>query len=464
MLELKTPKERASHAMNLAQSFQLVTHHGILYMPADFEDRTFMNGVVPERTVWIPVTANDLQQLSKKLYKMLFSSEKELVAFEFMVHQGATTPDKVLDEILVNTKSGLRRLDPEGVLQPASGVFVPNYIQVPLSDDQAVKDEVLQVIVDWVGGEDEAHSLLYHLATTLSPGYSAVKYVLLLGGGRNGKGVLLKMLHSLFSAGNMSSISRQYMSDASPACFDLNGKLLNLVFDGPSTYIKDSGPEKTLVAGEPLTIRKLFSSQGSTVQTNALFVEALNNEPKSKDKSPALQKRLMRYQFSKVFALDKTFERKMLSEKYLGAFLSLLIDHFVREPEIAEKLAPTSSAEDLQVEYQMHNSIALQYIEHLELHSNMFPQGIIGIEFSEVAATFRAWRVAMGDNTSWTDGELLNLFKDSVTTTRKSISTPRGPRKVRVIDGYTRDAEELCARLKENEENAAELLGSLVED
>ena len=85
-----------------------------------------------------------------------------------------------------------------------------------LNEDVADKDRVFGVITEWLDSEEEAHSLLHHLATALAPGWSAVKYVLLLGEGRNGKSLLMKMLHQMIGWDNVSSVTRQNDRRAEP--------------------------------------------------------------------------------------------------------------------------------------------------------------------------------------------------------------------------------------------------------
>ena len=264
-------------------------------MPADYE--TGDTSVTPpaERTMWIPLNREAIRRLGSEQYDILFSSDGELASFDFMVSQNSRPVDGPISTLLVRTGDGLRELRGDGQLHEPTGWFVPNTLAPMLNEDQVEKDRVFEVLADWLDSEEEAHALLRHLATALAPGWSAVKYVLLLGEGRNGKGLLLKMLQTVFGRDNVSSVSRQHMAEQSPVVCELNGKLLNIVFDGMAEYVKDSGTEKTLVAGEPAAIRRLYESTPTFVQTNALFVEALNHEPKSKDKSLALQKRLIRF-------------------------------------------------------------------------------------------------------------------------------------------------------------------------
>lgn len=448
MLGLKTKAEFAKDAHTLAVGNAMVRYRGTTYMPEDYETGDTAVAPDPERSVWRPLSREDIQQLGASMFDALFANDGELRNFDFMVAQNATLVKGFPTTLLVRTPQGLKQLASNGKLIDTTGDFVPNTLEPELNDDPVEKERVFDVISEWVGGDEEAHSLLYHLATSLAPHWSAVKYVLLLGEGRNGKGVLLKMLRSLYGQGNISHVTRQHISESSTAVADLNGKLMNLVFDGPAAYLKDSGLEKTLVAGEPAPIKVLYESSPTLVQTNALFVEALNREPKSNDKSSALQKRLVRFQFSNIYALDYAFEKSMLSEKSMGAFLALLIDHYVTQDQVAEKLQLTSASVALQLEHTYTNSLALQYLKYIEEKELMGASTLLGEPVTVLVQGFQSWRVQNNELTNWSEPDVINLFAPLVVTERKTVRTANGPRKVRVVTMLKAEAEQFLKSLE----------------
>jgi hypothetical protein len=250
VLELKTKKELASYAYTLGTSLQLVRHSSTTYVPADYETLDTTLVPAPERTVWLPYPRHELKLRAASQFGALFGSDSELASFEFMVAQSAQQVDHAVSSLLIKTTEGLRELDEEGQLLVPSGDFRPNFLTPMLNTEQTDKDKVFAVISGWLNSDEEAESLLRHLATSLSPGWSAVKYIMLLGDGRNGKSVMLKMLHRLFGRENVSTVTRQAISEQSAVVTELNGKLLNIVYDGRAEYLKDSGSEKSLVAGD----------------------------------------------------------------------------------------------------------------------------------------------------------------------------------------------------------------------
>lgn len=463
MLELKTPKEKAQNAHTLARSFELVHHRGVTYQPAHYE--TGDTAVPPSdraETMWQPIGTNDVRRLAASQFDMLFANPADLSSFDFMVAQNSEWIDEVATSLLVRTEEGLRVIDQTGQLKPVSGEFVPNTLTPVLNEDQDKKDEVFAVVSQWLNSDEEAHALFRHLATSLAPGWSAVKYVLLLGEGRNGKSVLMKMVEKIFGRHNVSNVTRQAIAERSPNVLDLNGKLVNLVFDGQAEYLKDSGAEKTLIAGEPYPIRRLYDSTNTLVQTNALFIEGLNREPKSTDKSTALQKRLVRFHFPNVYAQDNRFERHMLEAEMLGAFLAVLLDHYVPQDEVAVLLAPTAKALELQLDHMFVNSIALQFLKHREESNTHGANGVLGKHLNEVVQEFQAWRINQNDLSGWAEPDVIAQLNPVLNTERVSARVDGQPRKVRVVRSFKPEALSFIESMKGDEDDID--IAALVED
>jgi hypothetical protein len=413
----------------------------------------------PEDTVWLPLTAEEKRELGNHKGNILFFTDGEIRSFNLVLTQLATTWRAPVEHILIRTVHGLKTLNSFGQLEDAPGYFIPNFIQPVLNEDPAAKAEVFGVISNWVGGDDAAHSLLHHLATSLAPSYSAVKYVLLLGEGRNGKGLLLTMLTSLFGFENISSVSRQMMAEHRSTVTQLNGKLLNVIFDGEMSYIKDSSAEKTLIAGEPLDIEMKYENAPTRVQTNALFLEALQIEPKARDKSSALQKRLVRFWFPNIYPLDKSFEKHMTSEPMLGAFLALLVEHYVQEHELATKLALTQTSIELQMEQMWLGNPMLQFLEHLAAKDmgalDKVASGKTWV--NDFINAFKPW--ADGQNLGErSDGDLVMLMKSVfvIDSKTRNLNGKRGRQKY--IQQLRPEAELLYTQLKGVTPNGTGLL------
>jgi hypothetical protein len=210
--------------------------------------------------------------------------------------------------------------------------------------------------------------------------------------------------------------------------------------------------EKSLTAGDPTPVRKLYESNPTIVQTNGLFIEGLNREPKSSDKSMALQKRIVRFHMPNVYEIDHAFERKMRSPEMLGALLSLLVDHYVCEHEVAEKLALTRQALEMKLEHMRINSLATQFLEHVEREDPLGAAGLLGEDLDSVAAKFQLWRLQSNDLSAWAVPDVGLLLKPMFVTERKSKRVNGRIIKVRTIEGFTTDVTEFLEYIRGEEE------------
>lgn len=179
--------------------------------------------------------------------------------------------------------------------------------------------------------------------------------------------------------------------------------------------------EKTLIAGEPGYVRLLYENGNTRVQTNALFLEALNSEPKTRDKSGALQKRLSRFWFPNTYPIDMAFEKRMRSDELLGAFLSLLLDHFVTKYELADKLKQTSGSSALQVEQNLLNSPLHQFVSYLVSSDASWNDRLRQpVMVDPLVDSFMAWRVDEGF-TEFSTADVKRLFKEGFSTDWKTV-------------------------------------------
>lgn len=421
MPKLRTKKELANIARSFATMKNIVEYQSNLYMPVDFMTALPGDGD-PTRTVWILLDHQTLRQISNNLLHILFATDAEERSFKLMVRQQSQFVAKA-DGILVRWKDEqVKVLTSEGKLIDPDGSFVPNYLNVPYDPDNDLVGELQSTLEEWLGSKSQAQSLLRHLSTALQPDWSAVKYLLLIGEGRNGKGTLLKMLWDLFGRDNISKVTRQAMSGLSPIMATMNGKLLNIVFDGPKEFLKDSSTEKTVIAGEPIAIEMKYENVPLEVQTNALFLEALNSEPRTGDKSPALQKRLARFSFNNVYALDHSFEEKMRSPKMLAALLHLLLENWVHKHEAKEKLNLTAESLDMQLAAVWNESPVLRFLEYTSDRAVKF---LDDLELGKVTVdtflgSYRPWLGENGYKNS-EDSYLLSQLKDHFVLDRKTF-------------------------------------------
>jgi len=428
----KNIRQLGEEAQQLAKDLEYVMYNGALYAPIDYV--TGDRSVVPpeENRIWVQLNGDDLRNAALEQFNTQLTGQSQEDSFTYMVRGAARQVNHVEPRILIKTAAGLKALQTDGTLSDPDGTFVPNCIEWMLNEDPDDQAEVAATILEWVGGDEEIYtSLMYHLATILSPHWSAGRYILLIGQGRNGKSVLMTMLKNLMGKVNVSGVDRQMIADNNVAIHDLNGKLLNLVMDGSAEFLKDSGREKSLITGESTNIRPLYKGTLKEVQTHALFIEGLNREPKSRDKSTALQARLTRFIFPNEYPTNPLFYEHMNSDRMLGALLALLIKYYVTKGEAYQKLAPTKSALEAQQDHMVANSLALQFMVQVDRDE---PLGVLDtlldMEIPELTQRFASWRIKMGDISVWSEENVKEQFDPYIKSWRGKSYRPAGSQKV----------------------------------
>ena len=447
MPTLRTKQELAASARAFAISYDIVTYMGQLYMPVDFKQLSPQPANV-EETIWIPLDPEVMRLMANSMLNVLFATDAEERSFKHMVRQFSTRIE-VADTLLFNYNDEyVAVLAEDGTYSKSEGVFSPNYISTPYSPDPENSKKLFAVISEWVGGDENARSLLYHLATALQIKWSAVRYVLLIGKGSNGKGLLIKMLESFFGENNLSHVQRTQMSAQRPIIRSLNGKLMNLVFDGPKTFLKDSSAEKTLVAGEPLSIEMKYENEPVKIQTKALFVESVNKEPGNSDKSDGYHRRIVRFGFNKLYARDDKFERQMLSRENLSALFHLLLEHWVNADEIAEKLTETLTSLDMKMDTIWNDTPMLRFLEYTIHRDSKFVrdlyEGLVSVE--TLITAYRLWLENNGYK-NLEDSILLQHVAENFSTERKSMRVNNKPTTRRMVTAPNSDAKNVIELL-----------------
>jgi len=393
------------------------------------------------------MTGQEMMRFANDTLNILFSSDNEYRSFYMMLQQfaGKDTPS---NRLLVPVKGrGVQVLERDGTLRAPTGEFTPNYLNLEYDPDVDT-DFMWDILVDWVGSEEQAASLLNQLSVGLQPDWTGGKYLLFIGEGANGKSTLLKMLEKLVGSDNTSSVTRLEMAAKKVTVAALNGALMNIVFDGPKEFVKDSHVEKTAINGERFDLELKYKNIAVQVQTTALFLEGLNSEPKTSDHSPALQRRLVRYRFNKKYAENWEFEETMLSDRMLSALVKLIIKHWVTRGQKQSKLQATEESKQLQLEHQWVSSPLLQFLEYLAGTGDLLGMIRKDAQVDHLIAAYRPWLLENGYR-AFDDGYIRQSVDESFFTTRKTVRIAGKPSSRRVITGLKETTRVLVEQLLE---------------
>jgi hypothetical protein len=183
-----------------------------------------------------------------------------------------------------------------------------------------------------------------------------------------------------------------------------------------------------------------YENAPKRIHTNALFIEGLQAEPKVSDKSPALQKRLVRYSFKKEYPKNLLFEERMLSPELLAGFLALLLQHWVNKNELDTKLALTVESLDMQMEAVWSNSSVLRFMEYTAQRDNTFLKTILDKKMvvDTFIIGFRGWLENNGYK-NLEDSYVLSMIEDHFGIERKTVRPEGKPTSRRCITSIQPD-------------------------
>jgi len=142
-----------------------------------------------------------------------------------------------------------------------------------------------------IPGENEREFLLNWLAHMLIIGNHRQKALFLYGSGRNGKGVLSRILHRLLGTQNCSTLTVRQLSGEKYFLGQLNNKLANICPDSDDKDTIDIGAFKTLTGNDTITVRDIYNAPFSMVY-NGKLIYSINKVPYFSSKDVAIMERV----------------------------------------------------------------------------------------------------------------------------------------------------------------------------
>lgn len=201
------------------------------------------------------------------------------------------------------------------------------------------------------------------------------KAFMLVGSGRNGKSVLIKLIESLVGGENTSHVSLQELNDERFAAADLYCKYVNTYADLESERLINTGKFKTIVSGDSIRAQRKHQ-QPFNYRNSAKLIFSANKIPKSEDTSYAYYRRWVIIPFHRVIegADDDTgLIDKLTTERELSGILNIALVGL-------RKLIKEGGFKDIPVEkirqdYEYNASIVKHFVDEqcvINLHNPVF--------------------------------------------------------------------------------------------
>lgn len=185
-----------------------------------------------------------------------------------------------------------------------------------------------------------------------------------VGNGANGKSALLNTLYLTFGR-HLANVNTAQLEDGKVIPV-LNGVLGNIVREGSEARVEDSSNYKLLGTREPLSVRKLYTQEITTVDSDFHTIFNANNIPIFGDKTEAIRRRTLTIPFPAHFKDNPNFERETFTPEFLGGMVTLALEEAqaLRDRGYRFEWSPATIA--MQKEYNDSVNSAEAFVQYLK--------------------------------------------------------------------------------------------------
>jgi len=182
----------------------------------------------------------------------------------------------------------------------------------------------LKTFKEWVG--DKWLLLFEVIGFTLYPKYDLHKAVMLVGDGKNGKGTYLRLIETVLSHKNITSIPLQDLTSEKFAGVQLLHKLANIYKDLPKKPLTETGAFKILTGEDWACWDEKFRRKRVCFTNYAKLIFSTNELPKTYDLTTAFWRRWIVINFPNQFPLNpKFFDETFTEDEIEGVIIVSLL-------------------------------------------------------------------------------------------------------------------------------------------
>lgn len=268
---------------------------------------------------------------------------------------------------LIAFRNGIYNID-TNTLEP----FNPEIIitnKIPWDYNPYATSELIDTVLDRLSCNDKeirysleevAGACLYRSAT-IGGGKCAV----LVGDKHNGKSTYLHMIETMLGKENYSAIDMGDLKDRFSTIM-MFGKLANIGDDISSEYIADTSTLKKMITGEVVKVEQK-GSPAINFTPYAMHIYSANDIPRMKDRTGAMQRRLLLIPLNGKFTVDSpdydpAIRYKLGQAEHMEYFIQCALDGLADLLENKTFRTPEQVKEKL-AEYEVENNPVLSFIE-----------------------------------------------------------------------------------------------------
>ena len=268
---------------------------------------------------------------------------------------------------LIAFRNGIYNID-TNTLEP----FNPEIIitnKIPWDYNPYATSELIDTVLDRLSCNDKeirysleevAGACLYRSAT-IGGGKCAV----LVGDKHNGKSTYLHMIETMLGKENYSAVDMGDLKDRFSTIM-MFGKLANIGDDISSEYIADTSTLKKMITGEVVKAEQK-GSPAINFTPYAMHIYSANDIPRMKDRTGAMQRRLLLIPLNGKFTVDSpdydpAIRYKLGQAEHMEYFIQCALDGLADLLENKTFRTPEQVKEKL-AEYEVENNPVLSFIE-----------------------------------------------------------------------------------------------------
>ena len=221
--------------------------------------------------------------------------------------------------------------------------------QIPVVYDDNAKAPLFEQFLEDIFRDDEdkqakKQSLLEMIGYSLMAHARHEKFVILIGGGANGKSVLLAVLEALCGQANVAGVQPSNFEKPFQRAH-LHGKLANIVTELKQGEVIADAELKAITSGEPATVERKYCTP-FVMRPFATCWFGSNHMPHTRDFSDALFRRALIFRFGRTFSAaeqDHNLKDKLIAElpgileMAIWAYAFALINGFTESPSSLEE-------------------------------------------------------------------------------------------------------------------------------
>jgi P4 family phage/plasmid primase-like protien len=252
---------------------------------------------------------------------------------------------------VLNLKNGV--LDLETLEFRSHDPSILTTVQLPVKYDATADCPNFKTFLKQVAYDEDIPVLQEFFGYCLWKDYLIHKALMLVGGGRNGKSTLLRVLKAILGNSNIASRSLQDFENRRFSTADLYGKLANIYSDPPDAALNRTGTFKMLTGGDPISAEFKFKNSFNFVNY-AKLIFSCNKIPRAEDDTIAFFARWILITFPNTFEgpnEKKDLINELTTEEELSGIFNWALEGLIRLHTNKWTFSYSKSTEEVRKEY-----------------------------------------------------------------------------------------------------------------